>query len=243
MNDKLRIIVVDDDVDNACSLGELLEMEGHSVRVVHTGEDAIRAATKEDFNISFMDVVLPGLNGVESFIEIRRVRPLARVYMMTGYSVEQLLSQALDGGALGVLEKPFDPEAILQLTTHVGPSGLVLAPPQGGMRGDLVGAFIHSTLHDHGLACRRVTQDSELPDSLSPSEILLLDLPTPLMEGIELYKRAQAAGHRAQTVLVPHARAPQSDTASPFANVAVTGILNKPFDPLELINKLPQLAA
>ncbi len=243
MTNALRILVVDDDVDNAESLGELLEMEGHSVRVVHSGEDAIREATREDFNISFMDVVLPGLNGVESFIAIRQVRPQARVYMMTGYSVEELLVQALNGGALGVLEKPFDPDAILQLTNRVGPSGLVLAPPFAGpMNGD-VGPFIRDTLKQHGMRCRHVTRSNALPQHLASGEVLLLDFPAPMLEGVQIFKQAQAAGHRAQTVLVPHPRSPQPGVRSPLADVAITGILNKPFDPLELINKLTQLAA
>ena len=243
MTQSLRILVVDDDVDNALSLGELLEMEGHSVRIVHSGEDAIRAAILEDFNLSFMDVILPGLNGVESFMQIHRVRPQARVYMMTGYSVEQLLTQALDGGALGVLEKPFDPEAILKLTTSVGRSGLVLAPPLGKTDDLNMGHFIHDTLKDHGMRCRHVTQASSMPARLVSDEVLLLDLPTPLIESMQMFKQAQALGHRAQTVILPHPRQPQDMSQSPLNDVTVTGILNKPFDPLQLINKLSQLAA
>lgn len=247
MTQALRILVVDDDVDNAASLTELLEMEGHSVSTVHSGEDAIRAAIRQDFDISFMDVILPGMNGVESFMQIHRVRPQARVYMMTGYSVEQLLTQALNGGALGVLEKPFDPEAILQLTTSVGRSGLVLAPPMGKTMGKTddvnMGRFIHDTLKDHGMRCRHVTEASSMPPRLADDEVLLLDLPTPLIEGVEIFKQAQASGHRAQTVILPHPRQPQHVSSSPLNDVTITGILNKPFDPLQLINKLPQLAA
>ena len=98
MKRSLRILVVDDDVDNANSLGELFEMEGHRPLVVYDGEAAIAAYLKEDFDIAFMDVMMPGKNGVESFLEIKKLKPLAKVYMMTGYSVEQLLQQAIDGG-------------------------------------------------------------------------------------------------------------------------------------------------
>jgi two-component system, NtrC family, response regulator HydG len=243
MTAPLKILVVDDDVDNACSLGELLELEGHDVKIVHNGEDAIRAAQQEDFNMSFMDVVLPGMNGVESFIQIRKVRPGARVYMMTGYSVEQLLTQALNGGALGVLEKPFDPESILKLTTSVGPSGLVVASPPKFPDQINIGRFINTTLSENGLRCRHVTRLEDMRNRVQQDEILLLDMPTPLIEGMELYKFAQDHGHRAQTVLVPHSRTPMTASDAPLRDVTLTGILNKPFDPLELINKLTHLAA
>jgi two-component system, NtrC family, response regulator HydG len=243
MTQALRILVVDDDVDNAASLTELLEMEGHSVHTVYSGEDAINAAIQQDFDISFMDVILPGMNGVESFMQIHRFRPQARIYMMTGYSVEQLLTQALNGGALGVLEKPFDPEAILKLTTSVGRSGLVLAPPVGKTDGLNMGRFIHATLKDHGMRCRHVTDVSSMPTRLVDDEVLLLDLPTPLIEGMGMFKQAQASGHRAQTVILPQPRQPQPASHAPLRDVTITGILNKPFDPLQLINKLQQLAA
>lgn len=70
MSKCLRILVVDDDEDNANSLGELFELEGHSVTVAHSGEAAIEHYVNSSFDIAFMDVMMPGLNGVESFMEI-----------------------------------------------------------------------------------------------------------------------------------------------------------------------------
>jgi len=96
----LKILVVDDDEDAADSLAELFEMEGHDVLVAYSGDDAIKAYTEQDFDISFMDIMMPGKNGVESFFEIRRIKPSAKVFMMTGYSVEQLVQQAIDQGLL-----------------------------------------------------------------------------------------------------------------------------------------------
>src|SRR5229473_2622300 len=55
----------------------------------------------------FMDVKLPGIDGVEAFFQCRKIRPQAKIMLMTGYSLEQLVARALGGGALGVLRKPF----------------------------------------------------------------------------------------------------------------------------------------
>ena len=96
-----NILVVDDDRDNANSMGELFEMEGHRAHVVYGGAEAIEAYHRWNFDVSFLDVMMPGMNGVESFLAIRKLRPNANVFMMSGYSVEELLKQAVDHGALG----------------------------------------------------------------------------------------------------------------------------------------------
>ncbi len=64
-----------------------------------------------------MDVKLPGMNGVETFLALRKQRADAQVIMMTGFSVEQLLSRAIENGARGVLYKPL---AIPELLRVVG---------------------------------------------------------------------------------------------------------------------------
>ena len=65
---KLNILVVDDDQDFSESLTMVLESRGYAVEVAHTGEEAIRKFQDTNFDIAFMDVKLPGKDGVESFM-------------------------------------------------------------------------------------------------------------------------------------------------------------------------------
>lgn len=111
---RLSILVVDDDMDNANSLAELFDLEGHRATVVHSGEDAIAAFAQATFDVAFMDVMMPGKNGVESFIEIKQAHPDAQVYFMTGYSADDLLKKAMENGALGVFSKPVDLPSVLK---------------------------------------------------------------------------------------------------------------------------------
>ena len=237
----LRILVVDDDVDNAASLGELFELEGHDVRVVHSGEEAIRAYVSGTYDLAFMDVMMPGKNGVESFLEIRKLRPAARVFMMTGYSVEELLRQAVKEGALGVLEKPFDSEEVLRLTESVGDHGLVVAPKLGPAVD--VGQAIATTLSESGRSCRVVRKaDAELRD-IRHDEVLVIDTDAPLIEEVSLFADIRARGHAAASILVPPMPRRGMPIYEALRDVGVTGILNKPFDPLELLSRLTFLAA
>ena len=115
MSNALKILVVDDDTDAADSLAELFEMEGHEVATAYDGDGAIQRAQSDGFDVAFMDIMMPGRNGVESFIEIRKFKPEAKVYMMTGFSVNELIDQAVENGAMGVLSKPVDLQKVFDV--------------------------------------------------------------------------------------------------------------------------------
>ncbi|MBL8789341.1 MAG: response regulator [Rhizobiales bacterium] len=236
----LNILVVDDDADNAASLGELFELEGHDVHVVHSGEDAIVAYCRESFDVAFMDVMMPGKNGVESFLEIRRLKPQARVFMMTGFSVEELLSQALHGGALGVLEKPFDADEVLRLAESVGPGGVVLAPALAA--GQPVGEAIQAALSNSGRSCQVVRRPG-MRAWPARDDVLLIDAGVPLLEEVSVLKDFHGLGHTGPAFLVPRAPSDECGIGHLLRDIGVTGVLNKPFDPLELLTRLPRLAA
>lgn len=108
MTKSLRILVLDDYVDVAESLGELLELGGHTVALVHDGPSALAAYRANDYDLGFFDVKMPGMNGVECMIEVRRIKSEARIIMMSGFSDDGLVERALANGALGLLRKPFE---------------------------------------------------------------------------------------------------------------------------------------
>ena len=114
MMKQLEILVVDDDRDGADGLSEALDFYGHKVTTVYSGEEAVRAFRYGYFDVTFMDVMMLGLNGVESFLEIKKIKPHAKVYMMTGFSARDLLEEAVSHGAAGVLQKPFAIEDVLE---------------------------------------------------------------------------------------------------------------------------------
>jgi DNA-binding NtrC family response regulator len=108
MSRQLNILVVDDDAANAESLAELFQMDNHRVIVAYDGQQAIEAFSLNKVDVGFFDVMMPNMNGVDSFMEIKDKFPEARVYFMTGYSADDLIDRAVKGGALGVFSKPVD---------------------------------------------------------------------------------------------------------------------------------------
>ena len=106
-NSPARVLVVEDDRDFAESLVIALGTRKCQVDIAGSGEEAVRKFRHGRYDIAFMDVKLPGMNGVQSLAEILLVAPDAKVVMMTGFSEPSLLEQALRTGAMAVLLKPF----------------------------------------------------------------------------------------------------------------------------------------
>ena len=109
-----RILVLDDHVEMAEAVADLLEFEGHSMRAVHNGSEAVEAFRQEKFDLAFFDIRMPGMNGVDAFIAVKNECPNASVVMMSGFADEELIQKALKNGALGLLAKPFNPEHLLE---------------------------------------------------------------------------------------------------------------------------------
>jgi CheY-like chemotaxis protein len=110
----VRVMIVDDDQDLAESLADLLQVHGCEVEVAKDGQDAVERARAHDFDVAFMDVRMPVMNGVDSYFAIKKFKPDARIVMMTGFK-EPILERAISAGAEGPLHKPFSVEDMLKL--------------------------------------------------------------------------------------------------------------------------------
>ena len=61
------------------ALADVLRIEGYQIEVANSGEEAIKKFRSHDFDLTFMDVRLPGKNGLETFFEIRKIKADVRV--------------------------------------------------------------------------------------------------------------------------------------------------------------------
>jgi CheY-like chemotaxis protein len=102
----IGVLIVDDDQILANTLAELLRGHDCDVAIASNGREAIERSRERDFDVTFMDVHMPVMNGIDSFLEIRRLKPRARIVIMTAFQ-EPRMSEALNAGAVGILHKPF----------------------------------------------------------------------------------------------------------------------------------------
>ena len=117
-----NVLIVDDDKGIRFTLEGIIDDEGYMVRGAEDGYQAIELVKEIDFQWVFMDIRMPGINGVETYLEIKKISPNSRVVMMTGFSVEELVTQALEEGVFAVLYKPLPVEQVLDILKSEEPT-------------------------------------------------------------------------------------------------------------------------
>lgn len=109
-----KVLIIDDNKDFAEGLAEFLDLYGHEVDVAVTGESGLEAAQRSRYDAVFVDIGLPGMNGIECAQQINRIGPAPRCFLMTGYSREHIAGRAGQPDALEVLTKPLDMDDVLR---------------------------------------------------------------------------------------------------------------------------------
>jgi type II secretory ATPase GspE/PulE/Tfp pilus assembly ATPase PilB-like protein/AmiR/NasT family two-component response regulator len=113
---QLEILIIDDDTNTGETLADVLDDKGYSVTATSDGQTGLQLMRENRFDLILVDIMLPGMNGVETLRQIRRIAPDAATVLMTGHSqLEGYVSDALWSGADGVLYKPFEMSAVLEM--------------------------------------------------------------------------------------------------------------------------------
>ena len=102
------ILVVDDDERVRSLLSETLEEKGRRVFTAASGSDALAVVTSTHVNLVLLDLAMPGMDGVETFRQIRRTQPDLPVVIITAYPDSDLMARAMEIGPFTILQKPVD---------------------------------------------------------------------------------------------------------------------------------------
>jgi signal transduction histidine kinase/CheY-like chemotaxis protein len=113
----IAVLVADDNVDYADSLGEVLRAEGHAVTVVHDGPSALRSIERDWPEVAFLDIGMPGLNGLEVAARIRRMTGPRRMLLVavTGWGQEADRQRVYEAGFDHHWVKPFELQRAVDL--------------------------------------------------------------------------------------------------------------------------------
>ncbi|MGD8983402.1 MAG: response regulator [Desulfobacteraceae bacterium] len=110
---KTRVLIVDDEEEFVETLSERLTIRDYDVTTSLSGEDAIEKLEHYNFDVVILDVAMPGMDGMETLSNIKRIKPLIEVIMLTGHAT---VSTAVDGmklGAFDYLLKPCETKELI----------------------------------------------------------------------------------------------------------------------------------
>ena len=108
-----EILIVDDEESIGDALKQVFEYEGHTVRVARNGPDALGMVEVSPPDVTFLDVKMPGMDGLEVLDRIRSEDPQALVIMISGHGTIDTAVDATRKGAYDFLEKPLDTDRLL----------------------------------------------------------------------------------------------------------------------------------
>ncbi len=112
-----KILVVDDEETVGIGISEILKDEGFDAGYVLSGLEAVEAVRALPYRLVFMDIVMPGMNGLEAFREIKKERPSTRVVLFTGYfrDAEDVILQGIKEGMIDeFIRKPYFADEIIK---------------------------------------------------------------------------------------------------------------------------------
>jgi CheY-like chemotaxis protein len=111
----MKILWIDDEIDLLKPFIYLLQKEGYEVQTAPSGEDGVRLANKESFDLIFLDEIMPGVDGLEVLRKIKSENSQQLVVMVTKSEEENLMTQAYGGWVDDYITKPFSFNQLLSV--------------------------------------------------------------------------------------------------------------------------------
>jgi DNA-binding response OmpR family regulator len=105
---KIKILLVDDEVELLQALSERLQLRGFEVVVAHSGEEALDILEGAAPDLMVLDLKMPGIDGMDVLRSTRQICPRVQVIMLTGHGSEKDREKALRLGVFDYLQKPVD---------------------------------------------------------------------------------------------------------------------------------------
>jgi DNA-binding NtrC family response regulator len=123
---KANVLVVDDEEQFLKVFSQRLEGRGLKVDTSSTGEEALNKVKSKDFDAIVLDLVMPGMSGIETLKRIRSENPDVQIIILTGHGTIEKSVEAVKEGAIDFLEKPADLNKIMEKIAQAKEKKVVL---------------------------------------------------------------------------------------------------------------------
>jgi two-component system response regulator HydG len=244
MEKKASILIVDDNVSLCKTMAFVLEHKGYAVTTVNSGYEAVEAVQEKSFDIIFMDIKMPLMNGVETFKKLKGIRPGATVVMMTAYSVENLVQEALREGAYGILYKPVDIKKVVAIIDEAkkakqGALILVVDDDPGTC------VTLKNVLAQRGYKVSIAYTGEEAMAKAQESiyDIFFIDMKLPTINGLETYLAIKEINPEAVAIIITGYREEMDRLVEQAISHSAYTCLYKPLDLAKILDVVDEIMA
>lgn len=214
----------------------ILRRTGYDVDTAVNGPEAIEMVKDKPFEMIFMDIKMPLMNGVETYKKVKKIRPNAIVVMMTAYAVEDLVQEALEEGAAGIIYKPMDIDKVIDLIKE--------------SREIKKGAFILVVDDDPGtcVSLKNILTKKSFTVGIAHSgeeainivrekvyDVIFIDMKLPVMNGLETYLAIKEINPEAVAIMITAYHQEMEDLVETAINNDAYTCLYKPLDMAEVL--------
>lgn len=117
--EKIKILVVDDEVSIVRLISKVFTEQGYNVLTATSGEEALKITSGQEIDLVFIDLCMPGINGIEAIRQIRKNNAKTKFVIITAFGDMASVKEATELGVFDYITKPFDLEYIRHLVTHI----------------------------------------------------------------------------------------------------------------------------
>lgn len=129
MSDKPNILLVEDDPNIVTGLQKVLRTQGYDITAIVRGDEGLKRATDESFDLIITDLKLPGLDGLELVKQLHHKKPKLPIILITAHGSTETAIEATKWGAFDYVPKPFDVEELLDLVGKAIESSRLMSDP------------------------------------------------------------------------------------------------------------------
>lgn len=200
MNKKLLVLIVDDDRNLNDTLVDILDAKGYETVSAASGTDALKLIKEREFDVIFLDIKMPEMNGVETLKHFKKLSPTTSVVMITAYAEDDLVNRSKEEGALQVLSKPLDIDKIMSFLEKLEILKTIFIIDDDKTFCD----SLKDSLEIHGYKVDVVNNPEEAFDTftIQGCEIILLDMKLNGMNGLDVVKKLKEEDYKSIIILM-----------------------------------------
>jgi DNA-binding NtrC family response regulator len=238
---KASVLLVDDDKDMTETLSDILTDMNYRVETANNGLEAIEKVKTRAFDTVLLDIKMPGINGVETFKEIKKIRPEAVVMLMTAQSVEELVAEALEEGAYGIMYKPIDTKKLIEFIETTKRGVLILFVDI-----DLpTSQKLIDALKKRGYRVAKARSGEEAKKLVQRAsfDMVFIEVKMPIMNGLETYNALRQIKSDIKVVMTTNYREGLEDLIDQAVSEGAYACIYKPFEVGKVITLLERILA